>query len=421
MYDLFELFPHLKGKGGLGYHINRRIFGDGVSTKLVEYKEPEGDKLGTYKLVFRDTNDVISNETVAEEPEQARIILEEGLISEDTDREDKKAIQMILDTITENRRILESRKKMASKIGELLEDIKKNPVPKENKRKEEIINSMLRDFEHMVRISKTPKQIQAIQQQERVRENIENEGMGAEDLADYVSSDVSQMVASKGIAYGKAFEKVIEDLSNAIMYTLGLSFFRGEKIENNENIHSTHPKRQFMVYDMSTPTAEIELKYYNSNKYRVTDEDINNDGYIGLQATKFFGNPSFTPLFVIDGEEVKLYNVWDNEKQEWLNKDNNKDVIALWATQDGIYKYVINKDEDIELGETEMVKYVPRKNNKGWDEIPLTGKNGELLYHLKVPKTWQYNAKNNKHFKDEQGHDVIRIPKDKLKKISIRR
>ena len=101
---------------------------------------------------------------------------------------------------------------------------------------------------------------------------------------------------------------------------------------------------EFYIYDLSQEKNEIELKYYDTDKFRIYGG--NNNKGVPLQVSKF-GNYNFHPLFKEDESgNLKLYNINENTTNVYINKNFMKDVYILYKLADGIYSYHLNADEN---------------------------------------------------------------------------
>jgi hypothetical protein len=224
--------------------------------------------------------------------------------------------------------------------------------------------------------------------------------------------------------YGKKFEDYIEKQKELLFYLNGkqsiiLNNDRNTKLSQIKNIKiggKLFSEADLYLIDFSLDNSDIELKYWNTNQYKIsfdkreiikmhyntqtksydkpdTIESIP-DG-IPLQESKILGTDWFAPLFINIGTSTnpkyKLYNVYDKKKNKFINDNHNKDYYILMCVKEGFYKYKVNDDLDLEY------KALPSS---------LQGESGEQLFRLK-----------NKKYSTDPKH--IYIPYNKWEKINL--
>jgi len=237
------------------------------------------------------------------------------------------------------------------------------------------------------------------------------------------STEVQNSLRSlTGGDYGKKFEDYIEKQKELLFYLNGkqsiiLNNDRNTKLSQVKNIkidNKYYSEADLYLIDFSLDNSDIELKYWNTNQYKISmdkkeivEMHWNNstrsydkpdtikpipDG-VPLQNTKILGTDWFVPLFINLGTSTnpkyKLYNVYDKKKNKFINDTHNKDYYVLMCVKEGFYKYKVNDDLDWK-----------------YKKVPIKGENGEELFRLK----------NNKY---SQIPKYINIPFDKWEKINL--
>jgi hypothetical protein len=367
---------------------------------------------GGTDLVKRDKNNI--NNIIERVPLNLRTsqsVIEDFIAYGDNtfnavDDEDEKNLetQNKLRNLDNSLKLYDSMKKYTKKSGK--------PMPN--------INWMDLDFVPTMKTNKVVKS----------EKKIKSEDLIATKLIPTIYKNIQQLVKKdkyKQDGAGKNFEQVIVKDYPEILYKLNKEPGQILNNENTKNIISTPiwggrylkdtkgewkkdnkgnyikelvDIRLYYIIDLSLKNCDIELKYWNTYQYEIsmTNKTQSESGFISsiesgipMQYTKISGYkisranekdilfiPYFINLGTDENPKMKLYNVWNDLENKWVNKDFIKDYYLLIAVKEGIYSYCVNKDNslDYSLDRDEDFK----------------GNNGEELFRI-------YNDKNKKKFK----------------------
>jgi hypothetical protein len=356
----YRAFPQL-GKGGLGYKPPFKIIGDGLhifynpetkeydtiddldytdkdiyninygdiehynalikrSENLLEEKERKEEekkkqKEGDY-LIEKTSNLLEEKEIIRKEEEERR--KEEENIQTPTTDSDKMSIRKLLtstypstksvkiDSIIEkifknhpNITYLEFQKDMKKYIDEPYKEVKKEIAKKAAAKRQE--NTA----------------ISAVN--ERSKEgDVDNKGIAFEHvMINDNQKELKELSESK--------EDFTLASSNPIYYTNGnidtpiKIDFHGERT----------PLYDIALFDISNPKSIIDLKYYPKQEYS------------SIQRTKLEGSRSFKPCYAFKDNKYILYNVWCENTNSWVEKENYKEVSILSKLKGGNYNWSI--------------------------------------------------------------------------------
>ena len=145
--------------------------------------------------------------------------------------------------------------------------------------------------------------------------------------------------------------------------------------------------RNSTLYDLSNTTLEVELKYFIEN-------DISN---LPISIGKWTGNKHWIPYYIQEpGGTIKLYNIWSNDMNKWVNDVYNKDVVFVIAYKDGTVYY--NLTDDLSSGKFDL------------HSITKDGKSLIIINPKKFPYTVDLIG----------GDPFIRLPRDCYKQCYIK-
>jgi hypothetical protein len=137
-------------------------------------------------------------------------------------------------------------------------------------------------------------------------------------------------VGGRHLRGGEAFEYVVQMLENKVKTLTDDKSTLTNSLFNPKYINSERAKS--LPYDFYQDGTDIEVKNYVD----YPEKELNKG--IPLQVSKF-GSREFTPLFTKEGGKVKLYNIIDNENGDFVNSNNDKNLLVLFNTPKGIYSY----------------------------------------------------------------------------------
>ena len=228
-----------------------------------------------------------------------------------------------------------------------------------------------------------------------------------------VDKIIEDTLKKEGTSNGKKFEsylinKTLQTINNES--GLEVLYDRRGIINNVDNpslqvqAHGySYSLAEASLYDFSTPTHDIEVKYYT---------EINSLDDVAIPLEKFFGNKHFTPYFRVVNGEVKLFNVWCDEINDWVNKENDKEVLFVIMTSKGIVTYNYTDDLTRSLNSTwRKTPFDIRLN-----ELNRVDREGNLLlavYNYTYKPVVRNFGKGNK--------DCCFLPEDKLKYCYIKK
>ena len=96
------------------------------------------------------------------------------------------------------------------------------------------------------------------------------------------------------------------------------------------NFHGERtPLHEVSLFDISNPKSIIDLKYYPNQEYS------------SIQCSKLYGSPSFTPCYAFINNKYVLYNIWCENTNSWVEKENYKEVSILSKLKGGNYNWSI--------------------------------------------------------------------------------
>jgi hypothetical protein len=225
---------------------------------------------------------------------------------------------------------------------------------------------------------------------------------------------IEDTMKQAGGSNGKKFEAY---LINKTIQTLTVDdgfkvLYDKRGIMNNES----HPDLQVVatgqsyslaeasMYDFSTPTHDIELKFYL---------EFSDDEPLPIPITKFLGSTIFKPYFRVVSGKVKLYNIWCEQLKDWVNKEFDKEILFVIMTKKGLVSYNYTDDLTISM------------NSSGWRKTPFdiqfnsegkVDREGDELLRV---NTSSYKDKVHRFGDDDK--TCFMLPVDKLKNCYIKK
>ena len=159
------------------------------------------------------------------------------------------------------------------------------------------------------------------------------------------------------------------------------------------------------MYDFSTPTHDIELKFY------LEFSDIEP---LPIPKTKFLGSAIFKPYFRVVRGKVKLYNIWCEQLKDWVNKEFDKEILFVIMTNKGLVYYDYTDDLTISMN-----------SSGGWRKTPFdiqvntegkVDREGDELLRV---NTSSYKDKVHRFGDDDK--PCFMLPDNKLKNCYIKK
>jgi hypothetical protein len=259
----------------------------------------------------------------------------------------------------------------------------------------------------------------------------------------YIQNRIIEISQAKNIPYGDAFEFFLEEQSKTINDFFGFDNKTNIFKPNNKNPKIPKKLKDWALYDFGSPNMDIEAKNYNVSGLNVVSSNNLNKDFIEakaaydeakknydnadpedkdiykellkpllsnmqkfgieIQETKFGGGGGdFKPKFkkMADGK-IRLHNVYMNIFTK-INNTDDRDLIIMVNTANGIFYYNLLEDEDIPYRE------IDKQNN---------------LYEIdldKLKEKWEYKKKwVRQRDNTEKEQLFFTIPINKWKRFNI--
>jgi hypothetical protein len=379
----YRAFPQL-GKGGLGYKPPFKIIGESIhmdegQTYYVDDNDPYGlydhnnstrtdinpgdIMIGPSGLEYK--GDKVADKYIPDDEDDDVDYSNIQFINEETDDEEEEATSDVISGITSYlTKWSDSEPKEKTKLTTTFN--KKYEFTKEQKKEiDKIKNNKKLQLDEKIKMLTDYLEVKE-QSKEKVKDEDEDEDEQSNEeesltqdeydilLKDTETTNMNSIrnkhnLLDRGIAYeyymentekGQQLLKEITETTEQFQdNTKNGHFYKDGNIENGPLMVSmggeTVPKEKVYIYDLESPDAIIELKWY-----------VNKD-VCEVQSTKFIGSPLFyTPIFCIHKEDISkpeeeqrivLYNVWDVQLKKYVYSNYEKKLIINTRLDDGFY------------------------------------------------------------------------------------
>jgi len=204
-------------------------------------------------------------------------------------------------------------------------------------------------------------------------------------INDYeISQSIKSIHDSKGLSLGKAFEEALllpkyeSILKNSFKDSSDIHLTSSMDKLKGILLSTGMPLEEACIYDMYSNNNVFEVKNFDS----MTLSDIKKQGGIYINKAKIYGTDLYRPEFYMDGDEVKLNNVFttvhtpSGVKEFNLFDKSGKTLSIIYKLSDGVYRYDLSDNKDFDL--------VPLLDSSG-KQVRRNGKK-ILVYDLVQPR-----------------------------------